>query len=376
MRTSALTFVVLLAAATAAVGVGGVSGCAKRPSGNATVTAKAAGTATPAKAPPPRTPPPRTTEELETQERRPRLRETALYVDGVQKGILRAQELAPSVVARHETITGGVKVTRFYFSDVAKSLGLDLAKVKAAHFHGGGRISMVDHAELARIGSELAFSFTMEDRGKPQMQWPSKKLHVSTLIDMLSAVTFYVDKEPPHLLADGMTLVMPDGTEVGENLPYTNPEQGTGTRVYVDGALVDTVKRKRLTNDLLAGGGLGGGETSKFSLASYAKKLGIEPAKAKAVDVLAGDDVIARLPAAKAAEVTFGVPRHNRGHAMLDLPSRDGEGGRREARVSAIQFYVKATPPSRKLTAIDDAPEAQSVSGGRAENGGGSGGDE
>lgn len=361
MRSSSPALLLAAILASAAIGVGG---CAKRTTGQVAPRATAAVVAAP---------PARTLEELEGQERRVRVRETAIYVDGVQRGILRAQEL-PASVQPHVEITrpGNERVLRWYFTDVARGLGLDLTKLKAAHFHGGARTSIVDQKELVRIGHELAFSFTMDDRGKPQMQWPSKKLHVSTLIDMLSAVAFYVEKEPPRLLEDGITLVLPDGAEVGEGLAYTNPEQGTGTRVYVDGALVDTVKRKRLTNDLLANGGVESGETSKFSLVAYAKKVGVDPSKAKSVDVLAGDDVIARLPAAKASEVTFGVPRHNRGHAMLDLPTKDG---RREARVSAIQFYVKTPPPARKVVAIDDAPEAQKPSGDRAQQGGGAGED-
>lgn len=355
MRSTPLT-VVLLAGVTAVATAS--SACAKRTTAGA-----------PTKVVRPAAPAPVAT----VEERRARPRETAVYVDGVQKGILRMQELPPSFKAHDET-QGGEPIRRWYWAEYARAIGVDLAKVRAVHFHGGARTSIVSNAELARVGKDLAFSFTRDDGGKPQMQWPSKKLNVSTLIDMLSAVAFYVEKEPPHLDDDGVTLRMPDGTDIGENLAYTNPEQGTGTRVYVDGALVDTVKRKRLTNDLLAGGGLEGGETSKFSLALYAKKLGIDPAKAKAVDVVAGDDVIARLPAAKTADVTFDVPRHNRGHAMVGLPT---DVGSREARVSAIQFFVKATPPSRKLTTIDDAPEAQKPSGERAGSGGGSGdGDE
>lgn len=353
MRSTALTFTLLVAVAAAGVGVGG---CAKRPASR--VQAKA----TPAKVAPAPAPAPA------AEERRARPRETAVYVDGVQKGILRMPELPPSFKAHAET-QGGEPISRWYWTEYAKAIGVDLTKVRAVHFHGGARTSIVSQAELARIGKDLAFSFTRDDGGKPQMQWPSKKLNVSTLIDMLSAVAFYVEKEPPHLAADGVTLLFADGKEVGENLAYTNPEQGTGTRVYVDGALVDTVKRKRLTNDVLANGGLEGGETSKFSLSLYAKKLGIDATKAKAVDVVCGDDVVAQLPAAKTAEMTFDVPRHNRGHAMVSVPTAAGS---REARVSAIQFYVKATPPSRKLTAIEDAPEARKPSGDGAGNGGGS----
>ena len=187
MRSPALNVLLLAVAMTATVGVvGGVGGCAKRATGSVpakATTAKAA--LTPVAAPPP-------------EERRARPRETAVYVDGVQKGLLRMKELPPSFKAHAET-QGGEAITRWYWTEYATAIGVDLTKVRAVHFHGGARTSIVSQAELARVGNLLAFSFTRDDGGKPQMQWPPKHLNVSTLSDMRSAVAFDVEKEPPHL---------------------------------------------------------------------------------------------------------------------------------------------------------------------------------
>ena len=43
----------------------------------------------------------------------------------------------------------------------------------------------------------LLFSFTRGDSGKARMHWPEEGIAVNTTIDMLSALTLYVDKEPP-----------------------------------------------------------------------------------------------------------------------------------------------------------------------------------
>ena len=61
---------------------------------------------------------------------------------------------------------------------------------------------------------------------------------------MLSNVVFYVDKAPPVMNKDG-ELVYPDGDVVEEKVPYASEEQGNGTRIYVDGALVSFVRPKR-----------------------------------------------------------------------------------------------------------------------------------
>jgi len=162
------------------------------------------------------------------------------------------------------------------------------------------------------------------------------------------------DKEPPTLKAG--ELVMPDGSSASGKVPYAPEEQGNGTRVYVDGALVATVKRKKLTNDV-AVPDEGTGPT-KFSLLAYASKLGIDAKRAKAIDLVAGDDVVAHLAPDSAKSVTFYVPSHNRGQALVDVPSASGSQPAQPARISAVQIFVKTTPPSRDVVSIDAASEA------------------
>lgn len=307
-------------------------------------------------------------------EKRPRLGDAAVYVDGQSRGVLRRLELPEALKSHLVVRPGGENATRYYFAEYAKALGIDPLKVRGLHLYGGSRVSVVDQAEFRRIGDKLAFSFSQDDRGKPRARWPAIKLNVNTAIDMLSAVAFYVDKEPPRLNVEDGTLSMPDGSAVEGKVPYAPSEQGNGTRVYMDGALVGTVKRKKLTDDLIApNAGAKDSDPASFSLVAYASTLGIDAKRVKAMDIISGDDVIARLDSAGARKVTFRVPSRNRGQANVEVPSAEPEGKARVARVSAVQFFVKSAPPQRTIAPIDEVPDATPSP---AKSGGGGGSDD
>ena len=289
------------------------------------------------------------------REKRPRLGEAAVYIDGKSVGVLRKQELPAKLTGKLVPIGEGYEAYRYGLMDYATSLGIDTKKLRAAHLYGGSRVALVDRAELTRLGADIQLSFSMGDRGKPRVHFPPKKLNINTTIDMLSGIAFYVDKEPPTL-KDNL-LVMPDGTTVEGKVPYAPEEQGNGTRVYVDGALVGTVKRKKLTNDLAVPGDANDAGPTKFSLVAYAGKLGVDAKRAKAIDLVAGDDVVAHLAADSAKGVTFSVPSRNRGQALVDVPGTSGSASQ-PARISAIQIFVKTTPPVRNVVSLDDASEA------------------
>jgi hypothetical protein len=284
------------------------------------------------------------------------------------------------------TVGGGSEITVYGFIDYLRSLGIEKSRIKALHLYGGSRLSLVDHAELLRIGDRIGFSFTQGDRGKPRVEWPAVKLHVNTTIEMLSSVAVYVDKDPPMLGSDGK-LVLPDGTPVDGKVPYAPEEQGNGTRIYVDGALVGTVKRKKITNDMLATDAsqtvLGSALTpqsqvgakneaasiaeDRFSLLAYANKLRSDATRVQSIDLLAGDDVVARLGSGEARSLTFNVPARNRGQAMVDVPSTSGT---HKTSISAVQIYVKSKPPSRTVVPLNEASQA-SLGPGRMDGQGG-----
>jgi hypothetical protein len=287
------------------------------------------------------------------REKQPRLGEAAVYIDGKSVGVLRKQELPQKLAGKTIQLGEGYETTRYGLADYVTALGVDVKKVRGAHLYGGSRISIVDRAEFARIGAEIMFSFAQGDRGKPRVHYPPKKLFVNTTIDMLSGIAIYVDKEPPTL-KDG-ALVMPDGSAVAGKVPYAPEEQGNGTRVYVDGKLVATVKRKKLPNDVAIESATG---PTKFSLVGYAGKVSADAKNAKAIDLVAGDDVVAHLAPEGAKNVTFYVPSHNRGQALVDLPPATASGAPQPARISAVQIFVKTPPPARPVVAMAEAYEA------------------
>lgn len=291
--------------------------------------------------------------DAESKEKRPRLGEAAVYIDGKPVGVLRRQELPGKLAPRIIKMGEGYESARYPLADYVTSLGVDAKKIKAAHLYGGSRMVVVDRAEFARIGAEIMFSFVQGDRGKPRVHFPPKKLNVNTTIDMLSGIAFYVEKEPPTL-QDG-ELVMPDGTKATGKVPYAPEEQGNGTRVYVDGQLVGTVKRKKLTNDVAVAGSETDA-TTKFSLLGYAGKLNADAKRAKSIDLVAGDDVVAHLAPETAKDITFYVPSRNRGQALVELPK--GDAAHQSARISAVQIYVKTTAPTRPVVPLDEASEA------------------
>jgi hypothetical protein len=293
----------------------------------------------------------------EAPEKQPRVREAGVYVDGKEVGVLRKNELPTSLKSITVNLGDGFTGLRWRFTDYAKSVGVEPTKIRAMHLYGGKHIATISGEDLARpeVADGLRFGFSMNDRGKAQAIWPGKvEIHSGGTIDMISAVAFYVEKEPPRI--EHSQAVMADGTVIDDrHMPYEQPDGNAGTRVYVDGTLVGAVKRKRLTNDLLVNKD---DETSRFGLMAYAQKLGVDTTHAKTVDLLAGDDVVGRETAADANKTSFRVPQRNQGKILVDLP----EG---TAKISAVQIYVKQKPPVRDVVKLDDAPAAAPGAGNR-----------
>jgi hypothetical protein len=290
-------------------------------------------------------------QQARAMEKRPRFGEAAVYVDGRSVGVLRALELPPKLAPHLVPIAGGEHAPRYAVTDYVRALGIDLAHVKGVHFYGGTRVVPMDGDELRRLGDRLMFSFAQGDRGKPRMHWPSEPIAVPTTIDIISALTVYVEKTPPafdrkcHCLVDGAGVAI-------EGVPYAPVEQGKGTRVYVDGALVATVKRKTLTNDVL----VSDEAHPRFSLARYLAKAGVDVTRAREIDFVSGDDLFSRMSPKEwlleKESLTFSVPARNQGQAVLEYSSHETHATH-ETRVSAIELFVTKAPPSRAVTEVE-----------------------
>src|SRR5262249_33743518 len=155
-------------------------------------------------------------------------------------------------------------------------------------------------------------------------------------------------------------LYYPNGDKV-EGVPYAPSEISKGTRVYVDGKLVATVKRKEIPSSIQMGGDV---EHPSFSLAGWLKNAGVDAHGAKTLDFLAGDDVIAHMDSkdweAKQKDMSFTLPRHNQGQVAI------AAGDAKAAKVSALQIFInKKAPSDRKVVPAVDITD-QSSDGDRA----------
>src|SRR5690606_38532444 len=77
-----------------------------------------------------------------------------------------------------------------------------------------------------------------------------------------------------------------------QEVPYAESGPAKGTRVYLDGRMIGFVKRRKLADSLVIGETPDGAQ--KLSLARFITSLGVDEASVKAVDLVAGDEVVAR----------------------------------------------------------------------------------
>jgi hypothetical protein len=306
-------------------------------------------------------PTPPTTGEPPPAMKRGRFREATVYVDGDPRGILRALEMPPSLKT-HAMASNVGSIDRYYVAEYLQVLGVDIAKVKTLHFYGGRRIAVVSGSELRRFPTTLSFEFAGGDRGKPRMHFPGGDFQTNTSVDMISGIAVYVDKEAPRYINDGGGagyLAFADGKAI-EGVPYAPEEQLKGTRVYVDGVLVSTLKRKLLPNELLLDG-YGASGPAPFSLAKYLDSIGASTKGARAIDLITGDDVVQRIDGkdwdSQKKTFAFTIPARSQGQLVIDIPSSNAL----KAKISTIQIFARMEPPKRwiappEFVAMADAP--------------------
>jgi len=273
----------------------------------------------------------------------PRYGETTMYVDGEARAVLRFMELPPRLKPVDQPALAG-SVERYLLADYLKAEGIDLARVRAVHVYGGQRVSPLTGDEVRAHAKELSFEFGGGDRGKPRIHYCGD-IRPPARVDMISALAVYVDKEPPqfHPDARGGFLAFADGVPI-EGIPYLPREQSKGTRVYVDGELAGVVKRKQLPDAILAGKEDG---QRTFSLEAYLHSIGVDPAGARAIDLISGDDLVERLDSRQWDQAkksfTFTIPAHSQGQIAVAVPAAEGE----RAKISAVQIFTKLAPPKR-----------------------------
>jgi hypothetical protein len=280
-----------------------------------------------------------------------------VFVDGTQVAILRAGEM-PVIPAIE--LEGGGKRYRVY--DYLKGIGVNPDAVKSVHFHGNAdKIASLEGSELRKEKDRFVFSFISGDTGTPLQKWDTDNLKNDYVIHEIRRVTVYVKKPSPAIHPKKQCHIGADG-DCSDAIPYHNGEIAKGTRVYVDGKMVGFVKRRLVTDAMLASAPAAEPSETKYSVAKLLAGMGVDPTGIKSVELMAGDDVIARATGdqftALAPQTYFTLPKHNHGkvriHVPAELQAKTSEVTNRDALVSSVLLYKSTTPANHELVAISE----------------------
>ena len=193
-----------------------------------------------------------------------RFKDPGVYADGVLVGMLTFGELpvplAPLWFEEEASLefkagdkgprTKLVKQRRYRFTDYFKAIGIDIKKIKEFHIYGGNKrtaAALIPGEALRRWKDEFTFRFGGDVWGKPIPSCPPKTLKTKCP-DQLTAVTVYLEREPP-ILKDGDLIL--NGEPI-YHIPYYGEPLRGGVRVYLDNRLVTTIKRRKLTDASIA----------------------------------------------------------------------------------------------------------------------------
>lgn len=306
----------------------------------------------------------RTPQQNVPDERR-RFKDAPVYIDGKRVGVIRPLEVPGNLKPRMRTRPGAKPAPRYSVAEYIAAAGGDLAKVREIHLYGGRtRVSVISGAELRKHREDLFFLFTGGARGKPRIGWPPDGIQTNASIDLVQAVAVYQEKEPPRFDEKEGVMRFADGKPI-EGIPYAPAEEFKGTRFYADGALVGWMKRKTLPNSMIvAGSDLAEG---RFSLAAFVESLGVDPKKVRSIELIQDDDPVAHLDGTALTRdppLAFTMPRRSQGNLVLSVPSAALTGASAEKptlpiRISAVQLFLKNSPPKRTYAHAEDLIEKE-----------------
>jgi hypothetical protein len=279
-----------------------------------------------------------------------------VYVDGTQVSVLRYGDL---VIAPHAMLEG--ETPSFALYDYVKSIGITPESIKSIHLHGNNdRIGSIEGSELVKQKNRFTFTFSSQTTGAPIQRWDTEGLKNEFVIHELRRVSIFVKKAPIavhpqkrcHLDAQG---------KCTDAMPYAEKDPVHGTRVYVDGKMVGFVKRRQIQDVVLAGKTDDGDQ--KYNLAKFVESLGVKSDGIRAVELVAGDDVVARASAEQydrlGPDFFFVLPKHHHGkvrvHVPYELQVAGEKPGDRDALVSSVHVYKTVTyRAERPLVAISE----------------------
>jgi hypothetical protein len=281
--------------------------------------------------------------------------DVGVFVDGVQSSVLRYGDLP---VMPSETLEGGA--VRYKLADYVKAIGVAPESIKSIHIHGNNdRIASVEGSELLKDKNRFQFQFLSGTTGAPTVRWDTDGLKNEFVVHEIRKVTIYVKKASPLIDAKKNCHVGADGS-CSDAVPYASGDAVKGTRIYVDGKMVGFVKRRQLADALIMGDTPAGDR--KYNVAKLVAQMGVDTTGIKAVDLVAGDDVIAHAEgetfAKLAPDLFFTLPKHNHGKVRVHVPAaiqaKEPNVSDKDALISSIQVFKSTKPATRELTAISE----------------------
>lgn len=285
-----------------------------------------------------------------------------VYVDGVQASVLRYGDLVvkPFAILEGETPS-------FAIYDYVKSIGIAPESIKSIHLHGNNdRIGSIEGSELVKQKDRFTFTFSSQTTGAPIQRWDTEGLKNEFVVHEIRKVSIFVKKAPVAIHPQRrchLDAPLAQGGKCTDAMPYAEKDPVHGTRVYVDGKMVGFVKRRQIQDAVLAGKTESGDQ--KYNVAKFVESLGVKINDGiKAVELVAGDDVVARANAEQfdriSSEFFFVLPKHHHGKVRVHVPyelqgGAAGESpGDRDALVSSVHVYKTITPAERPLVAISE----------------------
>jgi hypothetical protein len=126
--------------------------------------------------------------------------------------------------------------------------------------------------------------------------------------------------------------------------------------------MVGFVKRRQLSDALLMDKTAEGEQ--KYNVAKLVAQFGVDPHGIKSVELVAGDDVIARADGDKfnkiASDFYFTLPKHNHGKVRVHVPTAiqlsqvPSSTSDKDALISSVQLFKSTKPTDRDLSAISE----------------------
>jgi hypothetical protein len=285
-----------------------------------------------------------------------------VYVDGAQASVLRYGDLVikPFAILEGETPS-------YAIYDYLKSIGIAPETIKSIHLHGNNdRIASIEGSELVKQKDRFTFTFSSQTTGAPIQRWDTEGLKNEFVVHEIRKVSVFVKKAPFAIHPQKrchLDAPLAQGGKCTDAMPYADKDPVHGTRVYVDGKMVGFVKRRQIQDAVLAGKTDSGDQ--KYNVAKFVESLGVKISDGvKSVELVAGDDVVARASAEQfdrlATDLFFVLPKHNHGKVRVHVPYELQAGdagekpGDRDALVSSVHVYKTVTPAERPLVVISE----------------------